>query len=115
RANVVMVDVACLFDGIFDDLVGPGGLGEFAHGDHVRAGLDNLFVLQSDLPQVDVQIFQDVGGATRALLDQAEKDMLGADVLVVEALGLLVGQLHHFAGPVGKAFIHSCRLRLSSS
>src|SRR5262249_34703471 len=36
---------------------------------------------------------------------------LRADVLVVEALGLLVGQLHHLAGPVGKAFIHSSRLR----
>src|SRR5262249_38169284 len=31
----------------------------------------------------------------------------GADVLVVEALGLLVGQLHHLAGTVGEAFIHA--------
>jgi hypothetical protein len=26
---------------------------------------------------------------------------------VVEALGLLVGQLHHLAGTVGEAFIHA--------
>jgi hypothetical protein len=25
---------------------------------------------------------------------------------VVEALGFLIGQLHDFAGPIGKAFVH---------
>ena len=74
-------------------------------------GLDDLLDLQADLAQVDVEVFQDVGGDARAFLDQAQEDVLGADVLVVEALGLLVGQLHHLAGPVGKAFIHSSRLR----
>ena len=50
-----------------------------------------------------------------AFLDQAEEDVFGADVLVVEALGLLVGQLHHLAGAVREAFIHSSRLRQSAA
>ena len=112
-ADVVVVEVACLLDGVLDDLLGPRRLGQLAHGDHVGPGLDDLLDLQADLAQVDVEVLQDVGGDAGAFLDQAEQDVLGADVLVVEALRLLVGQLHHLAGPVGKAFIHSCRLRQS--
>src|SRR5262249_58785083 len=39
--------------------------------------------------------------------DGGEEDVLVADVLVVEALGLLVAQLHHFPRPVGKALVHT--------
>ena len=70
-------------------------------------GLDDLLDLEADLAQVDVQVLQDVGGDAAAFLDQAEQDVLGADVLVVEPLGLLVGQLHHLASTVGEAFIHA--------
>ena len=69
-------------------------------------GLDDLLDLQPDLAQVDVQVLEDVGGDARAFLDEAEEDVLGADVLVVEALRLLVGELHHLAGPVRESFIH---------
>ncbi len=114
-ADVVVIEVAGLFDGVFDDFLGPGRLGQLAHRHHVRAGLDDLLDLQADLAQVDVEVFEDVGGDARAFLDQAQEDVLGADVLVVEALGLLVGQLHHLASPVCKSFIHSCRLLSEST
>src|SRR5690242_4257389 len=32
--------------------------------------------------------------------------MFGADVLVVETLGLLIGQRHHLSGPIRKPFEH---------
>src|SRR4051794_9639632 len=102
-----MIQVASLFDRILDDFFGPRGLGKLPHGDHVRPGLDNFFDLVADLAQVDIEVFQDVGGDAAALLDQAEQDVFRADVLVVEALGLLIGQLHHLAGTVGEAFIHA--------
>jgi hypothetical protein len=38
--------------------------------------------------------------------DQPEQDVLGADVLVVEALGFLIGQRHDFAGPIRETFKH---------
>ena len=69
-------------------------------------GLDDLLDLQADLAQVDVEVLQDIGGDADPFLDQAQQDVLGADVLVVEALRLLVGQLHHLAGPVGESFVH---------
>src|SRR5262249_15052020 len=56
--------------------------------------------------QVDVEVLQDVGRDPGAFLDQAQEDVLGADVLVVEALRLLIGQLHHLACPICKTFIH---------
>ena len=105
-ADVVVVEVAGLLDRVLDDLLGPRRLRQLAHGDHVRAGLDDLLDLQADLAQVDVEVLQHVGGDAGAFLDQAEQDVLGADVLVVEALGLLVGQLHHLASPVGESFVH---------
>ena len=78
-------------------------------------GLDDLLDLQANLAQVDVEVLEDVGGDAGAFLDQAEQDVLGADVLVVEALRLLIGELHHLAGPVGESFVHlrtspACRL-----
>src|ERR1019366_5849392 len=51
-------------------------------------------------------VLQDIGGNARSLLDQAEQDMFGPDIFMVEALRLLVGELHHLAGPVGESFIH---------
>src|SRR5207247_761649 len=82
-------------------LLGPRGLGQLAHGDHVGAGLDDFFDLQPDAAEVNVKVFEDVGGDARAFLDQAQEDVLGADVFVVEALRLLIGELHHLAGSVG--------------
>ena len=105
-ADVVVVEVAGFFDRVLDDLLGPRRLRQLAHRDHVGPALDELLDLEADLAQVDVEVLQDVGGDAAAFLDQAEQDVLGADVLVVEALGLLIGQLHHLAGPVGESFIH---------
>jgi hypothetical protein len=42
------------------------------------------------LLQVHLEVLEDVRGDPAALLDQAEEDVLGPDVLVVEALRLLV-------------------------
>ena len=69
-------------------------------------GLDDLLDLDADLAEVDVEVLQHVGRHAAAFLDQAQQDVLGADVLVVEALGLLVGQLHHLPGTVGETFVH---------
>ena len=112
-ADVVVVQVAGLLHRVLDDLLGPRRLRQLAHRDHVGAALDELLDLQADLAQIDVQVLQHVGGHAAAFLDQAQQDVLGADVFVVEPLGLLVGQLHHLAGAVGKSFVHSLLLQNS--
>ena len=102
-ADVVMAQVAGLFHRVLDDLLGPRRLRQLAHGDHVGAALHELLHLQADLAEVDVQVLQHVGGHAAAFLDQAQQDVLGADVFVVEPLGLLVGQLHDLACAVGES------------
>ena len=83
-----------------------GRLRQLAHGDHFGPALDQLLHLQPDLAQIDVQVLQHVGRDAAAFLDQPQQDVLGADVFVVEPLRLLVGQLHDFAGAVGKSLVH---------
>ena len=107
-ADVIVVEVSSLLHRILDHLLGPGRLGELAHGDHVGAALDELLDLHADLSQIDVEVFEDVGGDAAPLLDEAEEDVLRADVFVVEPLGLLVGQLHHLAGTVRETLVHGC-------
>ena len=79
---------------------------ELAHGHHRRAGLDELLDLRADLREVDAHLAEHVGRDAAALLDQAEQDVLGAQVLVVEPLRLLASEVHHFLGTVCEAIEH---------
>ncbi len=105
-ADVVVIEVAGLFHRVFDDFLGPRRLGQLAHRHHVGTRLDDLFDFQADLAQIDIEVLQHFAATPRAFLHQPEQDVLGADVFVVEALGLLIGQLHHFSGSIGKSFVH---------
>ena len=105
-SDVVVVEVLGFFQRVFDHLLGPGRLGQLAHRDHVGSRLNDLLDLEPDLAEINVEVLQDVGSNTGALLDEPQQDMFGPDVLVVEPLGFLVGQLHHLAGPIGESFVH---------
>ena len=105
-ANVVVVQILGLFQSVLDDLLGPRRLRQLAHRDHVRPRLHDLLDLQTNLPQIRIQILQDVGRNSRTLLDQTQQHVLGPDVLVVEPLSLLVGQLHHLPRPIGESLVH---------
>src|SRR5580658_2639172 len=94
RSYIIMIQIPGFFDRVFNDLLGPGGLGQLSHGDHIWAAFDEFFDFESDFAEVDVEILQDVSADAAAFLDETEKDVLGADVLVVKALGFLVGQSH---------------------
>ena len=111
--DVIVVEVPSLLDGVLDDLLGPRGVRQAAHDHLLAAGavLDDLLDLQSNLAEVDVEVLEYVGGDAGALFDQAQEDVLGADVLVVEALRLLVGKLHHLASPVCESLVHARPLR----
>ena len=105
-AHVVVVQVACLFHRILDDLLGTRRLRQLAHRDHFWSALDQLLDFQANLAEIDVQVLQHVGGDAAAFFDQSQQDVLGADILVVESLRLLVRQLHHLSGSIGKSFVH---------
>src|ERR1700737_979145 len=74
----------------------------------MRSAPDDQFNLTPDLLQIDVKILQNIGAHTGPLADQPQQDMFGANMLVVKAQRLLVGQLHHFSSPDGKLRVH-CR------
>ena len=55
----------------------------------------------------DARRFEDLRGDAVALGEQAEQQVLGADVVVRQAAGLLLRQHHHRAGLIGEAFEHA--------
>ena len=54
--------------------------------------------------------FEGLGGDALALVDEAEEDVLGADVVVVQEACFLLRQHDDPAGPVGEAFEQLDRL-----
>src|ERR1700755_3413654 len=54
--------------------------------------------LVADLLGVGVEVQEDAGGDALVLTDQAEQDVLGADVVVAEAEGLAECTLQHLTG-----------------
>jgi hypothetical protein len=54
----------------------------------------------------DAEGLQSLGGDTLALVDQAEQDVLGPDVVVVEHPRFFLRENHHSAGSVGKPLEH---------
>ena len=112
-ADIVMVEIARLFDRVLDHLLGARSLWKLAHRDHFRATLDELLHLEADLAEVDVEVFQHIGADTRPFLNEAEQDVLSADVLVIQPLGLLVCQGHHLACTVGQSLEHGNSLILT--
>jgi hypothetical protein len=73
-------------------------------------GVDGGFLVAADLrdlpvdaagvrpdthPLLDGQLDQHLRGAALALADEAEQDVLGADVVVIEHPGLFLSQDHH--------------------
>ena len=111
-ADVIVREVAGFLDRILDHLLGPRRMRKATHHDLLaaRTVLNDLLHFQANLAQVDVEVLENVGGHTRAFLHETEQNVLGPDVLVVEPLSFLVGQLHDLPGSVGEAFIHRGRL-----
>ena len=58
--------------------------------------LDDLL---ADAGEVGAELDEDLGGDALALADQAEQDVLGADVVVAELQGLAQRELEHLLGP----------------
>ena len=89
--------------------------------DHLRlgAGADLLLDLHADGFEIEAHFLQDVDGDALAELDQAEQQMLGADIIVVEAVGFLASQRQHLLGAGGEVIHHfsgsliRCALSLS--
>ena len=59
--------------------------------------------LRAHLVEGNAQAFQHAGGHALALTQEADEQVLSADVGVVHAAGFVHRQLHHLLGPGGEA------------
>ena len=91
RADVVVAEAARLVDGQLDDALGARGQPDLAD-DRPIAAADDELDRGPDLGQLDVHVLEDARGDTLALADEAEEQVLRADVVVVEPLRLVLSQ-----------------------
>ena len=104
-ADVVVAELLRLPPRQLEDLLGPGGERDVP-GRGLLALADDLLDLLPDRVQADPQRLQRLGRDTFALVDEAEQDVLGADVVVIEHPGFFLRQDNHPPRPVGKPLEH---------
>ena len=96
RADVVVAEAAGLVDGELDDALGARRQADLAD-DRPVAATDDELDRGPDLGQLDVHVLEDPRGDALALADQAEEQVLRADVVVVEPLRLVLSQRQDLA------------------
>ena len=101
RADVVVAEAARLVDGQLDDALGAGRQPDLAH-DRAVAATDDELDGGPDLGQLDVHVLEHARGDALALADQAEEQMLRADVVVVEPLRLVLRERQDLARAIGE-------------
>ena len=111
-ADVGVVELARLGHRQLEHLLGARGVRQVGAGGGGRLSLlDRLLDLLLDVLEVDVEVRSTRGDAL-ALADQAEQDVLGADVLVVQPGRFLARHLEDLPDPVGEVVaVHRVTLR----
>ena len=106
RADVVVAQLQGLAQAQLEDALGARGEGNVA--------LDRLLALADDLDDggahglaLDLHGLQGLGGDAFTLGDQAEQQVLRADVVVLETASLVLREHDDPASAVGKAFEHA--------
>ena len=87
---------------------------DLAGGD-LLAGADDADDLGADALDGDVERLEHARGEALLLAEEAEQDVLGADVVVLEDAGLLLGEDDHLPGPFGEALKHAVLSYLSGN
>ena len=110
-ADVAMREPACFVDGEFDDLLRPWRKADFTENCAV-APTDNEFDSRANLVQFDSEIGEDLRGHAIALAHQAQENVLGADVVMVEAMRFFLRKREHtprsfgeFIEPIGHVLL----------
>ena len=80
---------------------------DLAGGD-LLAGADDAHDLRAHALDGDVEALEDAGRQALLLAQQAEQDVLGADVVVLERASLLLGEDDHLAGSLCESLEHQC-------
>ena len=101
RADVVVPEAASLVDGQLDDTLGARGQADLAD-DRAIATTDDELDRRAHLGQLDVHVLEHAGSHALPFPDEAEQEVLRADVVVVEALGLILRERQDLARAVSE-------------
>jgi len=101
RADVVVAEASRLVDGQLDDPLGAGSEADLADDRSVTPADDELDG-SADLGQLDVHVLEDTRSHALALTDESQEEVLRTDVVVIEALCLVLGERENLAGAVGE-------------
>jgi hypothetical protein len=103
--DVVVAELQRLAQRQLQDLLGPRRERDMPRR-CLLALADDLLNLLADRLQADAQRLQCLGRYTLALVNEAEQNVLGPDVVVVEHPGLFLSQDNNPPRPVGKPLEH---------
>ena len=106
-ADVVVAEAQRLAEGELEDLLGARREGDLAGGD-LLTGADDAHDLRAHALDGDVEGLEDAGGQALLLAEQAEQDVLGADVVVLERARLFLGEDHHLARSLCESLEQLC-------
>ena len=101
-ADVVVAQAARLINGELNDLLCPWGEADLPNDGTLSPTDDELNCL-ANLGQLNVEVLEDLRRDAFALADKAEQQVLRADVVVVEALRLVLGERQHLSGAIREA------------
>ena len=104
-ADVVVAELQRLTQRKLKHLLGPGRERDMP-GRRLLALADDLLDLLPHSVQADAQRLQCLGRYTFTLMDEAEQDVLGADVVVIEHPGFFLRQDNNPPRSVGKPLEH---------
>jgi hypothetical protein len=105
RPDVVVAEAQGLAQGELEDLLGPRRERDLPGGD-LFAGADDAHDLRAHALHRDVQALEHAGREALFLPQQAEQDVLGPDVVVLERPRLFLREDHDLAGPFCESLEH---------
>jgi hypothetical protein len=111
RTDVIVVVEAGLVDRQLEYLLGPGREGHLADADRPHGRRHRVLDGLLDPVELEIQAPQHVGGHAFALADDAEQEMFGPDVVMLEPARFVPGQEQDLAHSLGKTVVHAARLR----
>ncbi len=100
-ADVVVAQASRLVDGQLDHALGAWGQPDLTD-DRAVATADDELHRGTHLGELDVHVLEHACRHALALADETEEEVLGADVVVVEALRLVLRQGQDLARPIGE-------------
>ncbi len=101
-SDIVMIQTTSFINGQLDHLFGAWSQTNFAQHDAVSTS-NNKFNGAANLVQFNAQITQYFGGNALSLTYQTKQEMLGADIIVLEALRFFLSQAQNLSGSFGKS------------